>query len=77
MGACELTGMIAVPINYRLSVAEMKSILSDCQPSALVFEAQYSEIAKELCEAMSSVRFSVRVDATAACPYEALLAGVR
>ena len=75
-GACELTGMIAVPINYRLSVAEMKSILSDCQPSALVFEAQYSEIAKELCEAMSSVRFSVRVDATAACPYEALLAGV-
>ena len=54
-----------------------KAFFPNCQPSALVFEAQYSEIAKELCEAMSSVRFSVRVDATAACPYEALLAARR
>ena len=74
-GACELTGMIAVPINYRLSVAEMKGILSDCQPSALVFEAQYSDIAQELAKAIPSIRFSVRVDATGKeCPYETMLA---
>ena len=74
-GAAELTGMIAVPINYRLSVAEMKAILADCQPSALVFEAQYREIAEELAAAIPSIRFSIRMDESAAgCPYEAMLA---
>ena len=74
-GAAELTGMIAVPINYRLSVAEMKAILADCQPAALVFEAQYREIAEQLAATMPSIRFSVRVDEpSAACPYEAMLA---
>jgi acyl-CoA synthetase (AMP-forming)/AMP-acid ligase II len=73
-GAAELTGMIAVPVNYRLSVTEMKAILSDCQPAALLFEGQYSAIAEELAAALPSIRFSVRVDGEAACPYEAMLA---
>ena len=74
-GAAELTGLIAVPINYRLSVPEMKAILSDCQPSALVFEAQYSAITEELAAAVPSIRFIVRIDENAAaCPYEAMLA---
>ena len=75
-GAAELTGLIAVPINYRLSVPEMKAILGDCRPAALVFEAQYHAIAAELAMAMPSIRLSVRIDeAEASCPYAAILAG--
>ena len=37
-------GAILVPINYRLAGPEMQFIISDCEPKAMVFGAEYTEI---------------------------------
>ncbi|HEY6870039.1 MAG TPA: long-chain-fatty-acid--CoA ligase [Novosphingobium sp.] len=42
--ACELTGYIAVPVNFRLAAAEVRWILNDVEPVVLLFEAQYAEL---------------------------------
>ena len=42
-GAAGLGGFIAVGINYRLSAAEQELVVRDCEPSAMVFQAQYAE----------------------------------
>ena len=41
-GAGETAGFITVGINTRLAAAEIERVLLDCDPSAIVFDAQYA-----------------------------------
>jgi len=41
-GAAKL-GIITVPINWRLGVEELNYIISDCQPSLVLFDKEFSE----------------------------------
>jgi len=75
--ACELAGFITVGVNYRLAAPEQARILADCQPAALVFEAQYVSRVAELRQALPATVVALRIgdDAEAADAYEAALAG--
>jgi acyl-CoA synthetase (AMP-forming)/AMP-acid ligase II len=42
VGAAELTGFIAVTLNWRLSIQELAQIIADATPTVLIFEAQFS-----------------------------------
>jgi acyl-CoA synthetase (AMP-forming)/AMP-acid ligase II len=58
-GACELFGFIAVPLNWRLSAAELADTIADCQPVALVYEARFAGLAAAIanCSAAPSIVF--------------------
>ena len=77
-GATETAGFIAVPLNWRLADAELAPILKDCQPQALVFEAQYAARAAALREALEPGAALICIGSGApewACDYEVFLAG--
>src|SRR5690242_4565057 len=40
--ACALLGAIFVPLNWRLTVRELAGILSDCEPVALLHDAEHA-----------------------------------
>src|SRR5690625_7863362 len=46
-GAAKL-GIITVPINWRLGGEELSYIISDCQPSLVLFDKEFSEEMKNL-----------------------------
>jgi fatty-acyl-CoA synthase len=46
--ACQRTGAILVPLNYRLTVAEMSYQLEDANPKVLLFESEFAEIIESL-----------------------------
>ena len=48
VGAAELTGFIAVTLNWRLSPRELAQIVANLTPTVLVFEAQFSAQAESL-----------------------------
>jgi acyl-CoA synthetase (AMP-forming)/AMP-acid ligase II len=76
VGAAELTGFIAVTLNWRLSPQELAQIVADSTPTVLLFEAQFSAQAQALRRQRTSVeRFIVIGAATEwAESYEAVLA---
>lgn len=43
--ACSKIGAVLVPLNYRLPAPAVLELLSDCQPSVLVHEAEFEDIA--------------------------------
>ena len=47
-GAAGLFGFTVVGLNYRLAAAEQAAILSDCEPSVLIFDENHIERALEL-----------------------------
>jgi acyl-CoA synthetase (AMP-forming)/AMP-acid ligase II len=48
VGAAELTGFIAVTLNWRLAPAELAPIVADCTPAALIFEERFRAQAESL-----------------------------
>jgi fatty-acyl-CoA synthase len=40
--ACERTGRVYVPINWRLSGAEIAALLADCQPEAFIVDEEFA-----------------------------------
>ena len=76
VGAAELTGFIAVTLNWRLSVQELAQIIADATPTVLIFEAQFSAQVDALRRQGTSIeRFIVIGTATDwAESYEAVLA---
>jgi acyl-CoA synthetase (AMP-forming)/AMP-acid ligase II len=46
--ATELTGIIAVPLNWRLSEDELQRIVADCSPTCLVYEPRFADLARTL-----------------------------
>lgn len=49
------TGAITVPLDVKLTVPELTSILSDCQPKILCVSTHYLETAKEIKSIISSI----------------------
>jgi len=66
-------GAIAVPLNTRLSASEIKFILDDCEPAALVFGAALAQLAREAASATIPAANQLCVGG-AESPYEAALA---
>lgn len=46
--ACELSGFIAVPLNYRLTEREIARVLEDSGARVLIFETAYAQIVESL-----------------------------
>lgn len=78
--AAEISGIAIVPLNFRLSAAELAATLRDCTPSVLFFEDQYTDTVNELRSVLGPAVRLIRIgaDATAtpdwAQPYEDFVA---
>ena len=46
--ACARLGLIFMPLNYRLAVAELKMVMKDATPSLLVYDAFHESTANNL-----------------------------
>ena len=68
--ACARVGLIAQPLNWRLGAAELRRIIENGEPSALMFAAEYAEAAAAL-GALVPARYGFGADSDGA--YEALL----
>ena len=75
--ACGKIGCIGVPLNWRLTVAELEYILNDCAPGVLLYDTQFAEQAEEL-QGLCNIEtlLSIDLDDPAQGSYEAALAGV-
>jgi acyl-CoA synthetase (AMP-forming)/AMP-acid ligase II len=62
--ACESANLIIVNMNYRLSAKELIDICRDCEPAALVFHAQFKDLAGELLRAVGPFRTLVSIGGT-------------
>lgn len=51
-------GAVAVLLNYRLSVEELKYLLADCEPVALLLDADFLDIRDQLCDVSTNVLWS-------------------
>jgi acyl-CoA synthetase (AMP-forming)/AMP-acid ligase II len=56
--ACARAGLIAVPLNYRLTTAEARHILAHADPQALVATANYAARAQELRALLPAIKYS-------------------
>jgi acyl-CoA synthetase (AMP-forming)/AMP-acid ligase II len=71
-GAAELYGFVAVPLNWRLSTAEIQATIMDCGAGALVFNEPYAEIAAAVAEMAGRPRvlLSIGCDAPGTDPID-------
>ena len=60
--ASVLTGTITVPLDIKLSKYELKSILSDCQPTVLITSQHYLETALYLRQEIPSIKHILLTD---------------
>ncbi len=67
-GACVfgsvLAGMTTVPLDNKLTIFEMHSILSDCEPTVILCSSSYIEKAKELKNKISSIKHIILMDSS-------------
>ena len=67
-GACVfgsvLAGMTTVPLDNKLTIFEMYSILSDCEPAVILCSSSYIEKAKELKNKIPSIKHIILMDAS-------------
>lgn len=65
-GACVfasvISGMVTVPLDAKLTKYELKSILSDCEPSVIMVSAAHYAMAKFLQEKIPSVKAVILMD---------------
>ena len=59
VGTAELTGTIAVTLNWRLAPAELAQIVADCNPTVLIFEERFRSQTESLRAAGIIERFIV------------------
>jgi acyl-CoA synthetase (AMP-forming)/AMP-acid ligase II len=75
------TGLVGMPLNYRLAPVEVVSLMQEVDAVALLFEDKFAEIAALVHKEMSSVRVQIAFGeseggrGTGVEDYEALLAG--
>lgn len=72
--ACARCGLIAQPLNWRLSEPEMVRILDDGEPSVLIGSEEYAAVTERLTSA-AGLSQSLVFSADPQCDYEALIAG--
>src|SRR5579885_1657823 len=53
--ACALIGAILVPLNWRLTVYELTTILRDCEPKLLIYDTSHSTRARDVAATLSDV----------------------
>ena len=53
--ACFRIGAIFVPLNWRLAVTELHTIIADCAPRVIIHDAEFAAIAQELRDAVPSI----------------------
>ncbi len=58
--ACAKVGMIAVPLNFRLSAEELGYVLNDCKASALLYDPMLTPQAEALAASVPSLSLLVR-----------------
>lgn len=67
-GACVfgavLAGLTSVPLDNKLTIFELHSILSDCEPSVILTSSANIEKAKELQNRISSIKHIILMDAS-------------
>ena len=75
-GACELTGFLPAPINFRLAAEEIAYILADSAPTVLFFEDQYAAMIAALRPRFPGIRHFISIGASVdhASSYEEFLA---
>ena len=75
VGAAEMSGFIAVTLNWRLSPRELAQIVVDCAPSMLIFEPQFTAQVATLRTQCGSIGRFIAIGAATdwAESYEALL----
>lgn len=66
IGAClfasVISGMVTVPLDNKLTIYELESILSSCQPSVLAFSQANFEKAQELKKRIPSIKHLILMD---------------
>ena len=71
--ACARCGLIAQPLNWRLSEPEMARILEDGEPSVLIGSEEYAELTQSLASS-TSISKMLTFTASTTCDYEQLIA---
>lgn len=65
-GACVfasvLSGAVTVPLDIKLTIYELQSILTDCQPTVILVSQHYIEKALELQKTVSSIKHIIVID---------------
>ena len=65
-GACVfasvIAGMVSVPLDVKLTKYELKSILSDCEPSVIWFQKSHVEMARYLKDVIPSIKEVILMD---------------
>jgi acyl-CoA synthetase (AMP-forming)/AMP-acid ligase II len=73
-GAGEVAGFVTINLNSRLAQAELAAICQDCQPSALIYAAEFAAQANAIAAQVSSIRLRIEFGSnTGASSYEQLL----
>ena len=62
--ASVLSGMITVPLDIKLTKYELKSILSDCNPSVIVVSNAFLQTAVDLQKEIESLKYIITLDET-------------
>jgi acyl-CoA synthetase (AMP-forming)/AMP-acid ligase II len=77
--AGEIAGFITMPINFRLTAAEIGYLLSDGRPSALIFDRSYAPLVASARSALASVKALICIggSTSGAEDYERVLAAAR
>ncbi len=65
-GAGEFAGFVTINLNSRLSELELAAICQDCQPSALIYAAEFAAQANAIAAQVSSIRIRIVIGAEAA-----------
>lgn len=66
-------GMIALPLNWRLSPRELRIVLKDAEPAALLVDAEFAPVVAQMRDELPFVRHVIGFDDD----YEALLAAAK
>src|SRR5262245_42638053 len=58
-GACETAGFVTINLNSRLAQAELAAICQDCQPSVLIYAADFAAPAHAIAAQVSGIRLTI------------------
>ena len=62
--ASVMSGMTTVPLDIKLTISELKSILSNCEPTVLVVSNSFLKTARELQKDITSIKYIISFDET-------------
>lgn len=58
--ACAKTGIIILPLNFRLVVPELEYIINDCTPSVLIYSSDFTEKVEELKVSQDKIKHYIK-----------------